>query len=279
MADPPLQSLEYVEDHHSLDTKTHAEIVRLLDLQWKPQAIAQTLDISKKTVTALKRKLKRHASRPVLTEDIHRGKGRPSKLSVADEDALFHWLKKVGWHDQHVMVKFFRYERGREVSQSKISRLIKQKGWNREQFRQEPIAQNEDIEPPTPMPPEINNLETDSSSAPLEDLAFTITKNASLVTNFLRENNHTQPSFSPYGPSKFPAEAPDSILSARRELIAAARQLHFLALGPTEALQWYTLTGVRLSQLRRRSRKNNSIASTSDKITHVIFLSTNMFLI
>ena len=243
MADPPEQPLEYVQDHRSLNTETRAEVLRLLEQEWKPQAIARTLGVSKQTVTALERNTGR-TSRRAVPSDVHRG--RPSKLTVADEDALFHFLRTVGWQDQHVMVKFLRYERGREVSQSKISRLIKQKGWSREQFPTISISQDEDQEPAPEMISEANESTIDSSSAPLEDLASVITKNASIITDFLGQMGHAQPSFSPHGPLAFPETAPDEVLSARKELISTAKQLQFLALGPTQALQWHALAGVRL---------------------------------
>lgn len=83
-----------------------------------------------------------------------------------------------------------------------------------------------------------------AAQASLIDLASNISKDAATVSNFLKQAGHDQPSFSANGPARFPADAPEEILSARANLIHSARQLQFLALGPTEALQWYALTGV-----------------------------------
>ncbi|KAL9093919.1 MAG: hypothetical protein Q9165_003842 [Trypethelium subeluteriae] len=136
------------------------------------------------------------------------------------------------------MVKFFRYECGREVSQSKISQLNKQKGWSREQFYQESNSSNENIGTPTEKASGADVPMGDSNTAPLEHIASIVIGNASLVTEYLREEHYAQPSFSSNGPPKFPSTEPANVLAARRGLITAARQLQFLALGPTEALQW-----------------------------------------
>ena len=81
-------------------------------------------------------------------------------------------------------------------------------------------------------------------SSPLENLAASITKSASTVAQFLRQTGHAQPSFAPDAPARFPVDAGQDVVAARNELIYAARQLQFLALGPTESLQWFALTGV-----------------------------------
>ncbi|KAK5123263.1 hypothetical protein LTR85_002693 [Meristemomyces frigidus] len=81
------------------------------------------------------------------------------------------------------------------------------------------------------------------ASAPLLDLAADIVKNATVVREFLTQAGHSQPSFSPDGPAKFPADAGEDVVAARTQLIYAARQLQLLVLGPTESLQWFALTG------------------------------------
>ncbi|KAI9684552.1 MAG: hypothetical protein M1822_005640 [Bathelium mastoideum] len=261
MTDSSQESVEYVQDHRSLDPETRAEIERLVEDQWKLQAIAEKLGLSKKTVSAALRSYKRHRSRPPPPEAVRRG--RPSKLTAADEEALFNWLQQVGWHDQHVMVKFFRYERGREVSQSKISRLIKQRGWSREQFCRDPAPQHEGPDPSENIMPEATDPILNSPSASIEDLSSIISKNAALVTGFLRRENYSQPSFLPSGSLGFPKDTPEEVSSARRELIFAARQLQFLALGPTEALQWYALTGRVLTRVIRHAMTNNIFIESS----------------
>ena len=85
-------------------------------------------------------------------------------------------------------------------------------------------------------------MPTDMGS--LEALAATVSSTTSALCSFLRENDHPQPSFSPSSPVAFPtSQAPEAIIQARNSLIAAARQLHFLALWPTEAAQYYAAYG------------------------------------
>lgn len=87
-----------------------------------------------------------------------------------------------------------------------------------------------------------------SDSATLEGLASTISSTASIVTDFLRQGGHAQPSFSVDGPTTFPQDPPEHVQVARSELIAAARQLSFLAAWPTEAVQAHSLSGVGLTR-------------------------------
>ena len=81
-------------------------------------------------------------------------------------------------------------------------------------------------------------------TAPLNDLAGTITLNARIVTDFLRQGNHAQPFFSVDGPAAFLEQAPDEVQLARGMLRSAARELDFLAAWPTEAVRWHALSGV-----------------------------------
>lgn len=83
-----------------------------------------------------------------------------------------------------------------------------------------------------------------TSPTPLLDLASSISAHAATVSTYLTQSGHAQPSFAASGPARFPADAPQDVQAARAELVHAARQLQFLALGPTEALQWFALTGV-----------------------------------
>lgn len=81
-------------------------------------------------------------------------------------------------------------------------------------------------------------------SSPLEDLAASISKNAFVVSDFLRQEGYSQPSLAHDAPARFPSEVDEDVVTARTELIHAARQLQFLALGPTDSLAWFALTGV-----------------------------------
>ncbi|KAF2234946.1 S-adenosyl-L-methionine-dependent methyltransferase [Viridothelium virens] len=72
---------------------------------------------------------------------------------------------------------------------------------------------------------------------PLEELSWQITKNASIVSQYLGANNKPQPSFTTNGPSTvIPAGAPHGIQQARQNLIAASLEILQLAIGPSEFL-------------------------------------------
>ena len=82
---------------------------------------------------------------------------------------------------------------------------------------------------------------------PLEALSSTIAHNASAVSNYLRANHVTQPSFDSDGPpAVVPNDSPPYVQQARHELIAAALEMVQLATGPSEFLP-NLATGVRLS--------------------------------
>ena len=81
---------------------------------------------------------------------------------------------------------------------------------------------------------------------PLEELSWTITKNASIVSQYLGTNQIPQPSLNSDGPSiVIPGDSPQSIQKARQNLIAASLELLQLAIGPNEFLP-NLATGVRL---------------------------------
>ena len=72
---------------------------------------------------------------------------------------------------------------------------------------------------------------------PLEDLSQIISKNASIVSQYLGDHNLPQPSFESDGPSVIvPSSAPQSVQKARQSLIASCLELLQLAIGPTEYL-------------------------------------------
>lgn len=81
---------------------------------------------------------------------------------------------------------------------------------------------------------------------PLERLSWTITKNASIVSQYLGTNHIPQPSLDCNGPSiVVPSESPHNIQQARQNLLAAILELWQLATGPSEFLP-NLATGVRL---------------------------------
>lgn len=83
---------------------------------------------------------------------------------------------------------------------------------------------------------------------PLEELSWTITKNASIVSQYLEANHIPQPSLDSDGPrTVVPGGSPQNIQQARQNLIAASLELLQLATGPSEFLP-NLATGVRLER-------------------------------
>ncbi|KAF2204077.1 sterigmatocystin 8-O-methyltransferase [Delitschia confertaspora ATCC 74209] len=82
-----------------------------------------------------------------------------------------------------------------------------------------------------------SNGHVSETTFPLEELSWSITKNASIVSQYLRGNHLPQPSFDSDGPSTvIPGDAPQNIHQARQALIAAALEISQLAIGPSEFL-------------------------------------------
>ncbi|KAK4122080.1 S-adenosyl-L-methionine-dependent methyltransferase [Parathielavia appendiculata] len=72
---------------------------------------------------------------------------------------------------------------------------------------------------------------------PLEELSWTITKNASIVSQYLDANHLPQPSLDADGPSTIlPNDSPRGIQQARQRLISASLEILQLAIGPSEFL-------------------------------------------
>ncbi|OGM43332.1 hypothetical protein ABOM_008734 [Aspergillus bombycis] len=75
------------------------------------------------------------------------------------------------------------------------------------------------------------------ASFPLERLSWQMTKNASIISQFLHAHELPQPSTAQDGPVEvLPASCPQSIRQARQNLIEDALKLFQLAIGPSEFL-------------------------------------------
>lgn len=76
-----------------------------------------------------------------------------------------------------------------------------------------------------------------SSLSPIEKYAEQVSLSAKALSEYLRANNHPQPSFNRDAPTvTLPASAPRDIVLARRELTEAAFKIFQLAVGPSEFL-------------------------------------------
>lgn len=85
-----------------------------------------------------------------------------------------------------------------------------------------------------------NGVPTNGTSAkayPLEELSWSITKNASIVSHYLGANGLPQPSFASDGPATVvPSSSPHHIQEAQQKLVSAALEILQLAIGPSEFL-------------------------------------------
>jgi hypothetical protein len=76
-----------------------------------------------------------------------------------------------------------------------------------------------------------------TSSPSLEQLALQVAGLTYTVSKFLKDNGHSQPSFSVGGPSGFPASTPSDVKAAREQLLEVTQLLHDIVLGPEERLK------------------------------------------
>ena len=84
----------------------------------------------------------------------------------------------------------------------------------------------------------MSNGHTPSSASevsfPLEELSWTITKNASVVSQYLDAHSLPQPSFESHGPSNIlSGGTPQHIRQSLQHLVSASLELTQLAIGPS----------------------------------------------
>jgi transposase len=109
-----------------------ARIFTFIELGWKPSAIAKKLHISTRTVEKMQQNLLIYGSmrKPQLL-----ARGRPHKMTLADEDALLDYLIAFGWRTQDEMAYWLEQERDLAVDRSTISKLLKRRKWNQKELR------------------------------------------------------------------------------------------------------------------------------------------------
>jgi len=78
----------------------------------------------------------------------------------------------------------------------------------------------------------------------LGTLAAAIASNTAIVNAYLQQNGYAEPSFSVDTLAVFPSEAPAAVHLARSNLVAAARDMSFLAAWPREAVRDVAFTAV-----------------------------------
>lgn len=103
-----------------------SDLVRYLVLGVKKEMIASYLKVSLRTVQRWTRHLLMFGN--VGGEEPVRRLGRPSKLTIADGDALLDQLLDYGWLYHDEMVTWLRFERGVTISVGSTKRLLKKRG-------------------------------------------------------------------------------------------------------------------------------------------------------
>ena len=125
--------------NRGLEPEKRAEILRFLLLAWPPKEIATYVGVCTQTVRNVETNLLQHGS--VIKPRF--GKlGRPSRLTLADKEALKTELISHGWMYQDEMVNWLFIERGVVVHRSTISRLLKIEGWCQKTLRPLSIRQS-----------------------------------------------------------------------------------------------------------------------------------------
>ena len=117
---------EQPRSHRGLPPSTRAQVLRYLLLAWHPDNIAVECGVSLQTIYNIQNNLVRYGS---TGKPQYQLLGRPSKLTVADKQALFDWLLREGWRHQNEMVSWLWYECDILVNQSGISHVLKYNGW------------------------------------------------------------------------------------------------------------------------------------------------------
>ncbi|KAL4878020.1 hypothetical protein BJY04DRAFT_221592 [Aspergillus karnatakaensis] len=125
---PPLSN-------RGLGASRNALICRYLLQGWTTKAIAAEVGVCTQTVVRLRDNLMKHGS---VKAPRFKKLGRPRRLTRADEDALFEWLKADAEAEQEggrkreqlEMAKWLLDERGVEISRATVCRLLKRRGWN-----------------------------------------------------------------------------------------------------------------------------------------------------
>ena len=115
-----------------IDPARRADMVRLLELGWRPDAIAEQLHVSRTTVYNTENYLIQYGQpiRPHV-----RKTGRPAALTKADREALLKLLLHDGWKYLDEIQYWLYHERDLNVTYSTIHHVLKKEGWLRKVIR------------------------------------------------------------------------------------------------------------------------------------------------
>lgn len=127
---------------NALPPVIRSQIVRYLLLHWRPDAIADNVNCSTRTVYNIQENLFMYGSpfRPQF-----RPKGGPRKLHKAAEESLIKYLEDQPWAMQTEMVWFLWEEWGIYVHRSTISRTLKRLRLSQKNGQRVGHRQNEEL--------------------------------------------------------------------------------------------------------------------------------------
>ena len=112
----------------TLPPAIRARIVRLLLLQWRPDAIAAAVNCGVSTIYRIQENLFIYGS---PFKPSFRPIGGPRKVSTAAENSMMEYLKEYPWAMQNELVWFLWEEWGLNVHRSTVSRILKRRKCNR----------------------------------------------------------------------------------------------------------------------------------------------------
>ena len=119
-----------------------SRILRLLLLNWRPDAIAQEVHCHVSTVYRMLENLFIYGT---PSKPHFRTTGRPSKITIAAEKGLLHDLKERPWLSQTEMTWYLWEEWGLNIHRSNVSRLLKKVGWSRKKGQRVGERRNEEL--------------------------------------------------------------------------------------------------------------------------------------
>jgi transposase len=117
-------------------------IYAYLEFNWKPSAIARKLGVSEAVIHRMEQNLRTYGS--IRPPQLH-SRGRPYKMTLADEDALLQYLLAFGWRTQDEMVFWLAEEKNVIVDRTSISRMLSRRKWNQKTLRQLSMTRSEDL--------------------------------------------------------------------------------------------------------------------------------------
>ena len=101
---------------HGLPSSKRAQIVRYLQLGWRPDAISKELSIGLRTVYDAESNIARYGS---VVKLLYTRLGRPFKFTDVDKEAVLELLLQEGWRQQAEIVHWL---------------MLKSKGWTKKKL-------------------------------------------------------------------------------------------------------------------------------------------------